>query len=78
MDREFYWFVNNDDNRASDGQYLRILFEQEMHDNNYFGDINVPCTMFEMLIALAMRIDDILYDSERGRRSHRITKGRAS
>jgi hypothetical protein len=66
MDREYYWIINNDDNRAADGQYLRVLFSNEIHDNNYFGNINTPCTMFEMLVALAMRVDDILYDSERG------------
>lgn len=68
MEREFYWIIDNDSNRASDGQYLRVMFEKEIHDTTYFGDINAPCSMLEMLIALAKRIDDILYDSERGPR----------
>lgn len=59
---EFVWFVMNDDNRASDGKYLRTIF---LEDNPQFVrelqsefDIH-PCTWLEMLIALASRMSFI-------------------
>lgn len=67
-EREFYWIIKNDDNRAADGRYLRVLYQNEIGNQFYFVDMDKPCSMFEMLIALSSRLDDILYDSERGPR----------
>ena len=59
---EFYSIVPNDDNRALDGVKLR--------DKYGFPKVDVPCNLFEMLVALAIRCDeDILYNPEYGDRS---------
>lgn len=56
---EFEWSVPRDDNRAADGLRLRDRFEEET-------SIPLPdlgeCRMLEFLVALAMRIDESLYD----------------
>lgn len=67
-EREFYWSVPNDDNRAADGKYLRIEFQDEIGDGSYFKNIDAPCTVLEMMIGVAERMDDVLYDSECGPR----------
>lgn len=53
---EFIWFVPNDDNRVEDGKELRRLFltstRYHLDDPlNLFMDLG--CSMFEMLVALA-------------------------
>ena len=59
---EFYYSVPNDDNRALDGVRLR--------DKYGFPAVDMPCNLFEMLVALAIRCDDdILYSAEEGDRS---------
>ncbi len=59
FDRDFYWDVPHDDNRAADGTQLR--FEANMVYD--FG----KCSMLEMMIALAKRIDkEILPDFNHG------------
>lgn len=79
--REFYSIMANDDNRAEDGKYLRELFCDEVYwryENEVFRNRQVkpnalvldclsgPCSMFEMLIALAKRVeDDILFEPDR-------------
>lgn len=52
--KEFKFFVPNDDNRAADGKDLRDVFmaEQSVH-----GYLNGPCSMLEMLIAMAERMN---------------------
>ena len=58
--KEFYWSVPNDDNRANDGIKLRDLFLEE---ENYKDEtIKGPCTVLEMLIGLAIKIDSIMAD----------------
>lgn len=53
---EFIYTVDNDDNRASDGQELRTEFLYENHiddvDHNWMA---LECSVLEMLIALANR-----------------------
>lgn len=59
---EFVWSVNNDDNRAADGIALR---ERYLSENPYVPSEaveNGACTVLEMLIALAGRIDFDLSD----------------
>lgn len=78
--REFYGFVPNDDNRAKDGQKLREDFAIEnsyemkqgkmiVNDdiyNKYIHELVGPCSVFEMMVALAKRIEnDILFDPEK-------------
>lgn len=64
-EKEFYGFVPNDENRASDGQELRKEYAREETDTSLaeravLDILSGPCTVFEMLIALAERINFIL------------------
>ncbi len=56
----FYeFFLPNDDNRAADGVRLREVFESD-------SSIRLPyldeCRILEFLIALAMRVNEVVYD----------------
>jgi len=53
----FNWFVPNDDNRSSDGLSLRDDFCDEVGSWGPGRHIHDPCSMLEMLIALAKRTD---------------------
>jgi len=55
FDRQFEWFVLNDDNRCEDGFWLREKFVFDLTDV-YLEH----CNMLEMLIALAQRFDEIV------------------
>lgn len=52
---EFYWTVERDANRASDGKDLREAFEDATGKDK--SEIDIPCTLLEMMIALARRYD---------------------
>ena len=47
--KDFLWYIPNDDNRAADGVALRAEY--------YEFPIDGPCSMLEMLIALARRME---------------------
>jgi hypothetical protein len=72
--REFYWSVPNDNNRAEDGKKLREAF---LRDNGlsiysyYYGYLDGPCSVLELLIGLAYRIDFILMSSDNEPRVHK-------
>lgn len=52
--REFVWHIPNDDNRAVDGQDLRLRFLEEKGITNPPKDwMWLQCSVLEMLIALA-------------------------
>ena len=53
--KEFYWVVPMDENRAEDGKELRWLFEVSVDDVNDISELDGPCSVLEMLIALARR-----------------------
>lgn len=55
--REFLYFVPNDDNRAMDGLELRqeFLFEEDLDNDPYWDEL--PCSVLEMLVALARRAE---------------------
>lgn len=66
---EFIWTVDRDINRAEDGCILRTRFEDESGMVCKESYIEWPCSVLEMLVALAIRIDDqILYDISEGER----------
>lgn len=70
--REFYFIVPNDVNRVEDGKALRGEFADEyQYDVNLIvRALDFPCTMLEMLVAFAVRIDsDIMWDPDVGDRS---------
>lgn len=54
---EFKCYVLNDDNRIMDGLELRTLFldEEELDNDPYWETL--PCSIFEMLVALARRLE---------------------
>lgn len=57
FEHEFRWSVDNDGNRAVDGEDLREDFADQSLYLDY-SSIGGPCNVLEMLIALAIRIDD--------------------
>lgn len=61
--KEFTWKIPKDENRAIDGQNLRLEFVDKTE--GVTGDlstwINEPCSVLEMLIALAWKLE---WDSE--------------
>lgn len=57
--QEFYAILPNDDNRVEDGLKLRETFGIQL---------DKPCSMLEMLIALAERMDYILFEKHHGNR----------
>ncbi len=64
--RRFTWFVDHDDNRAEDGFALRLKFSDED-----FWTSRMPsrCSVLEMMIALSMRCEDVVYDPDEGDRT---------
>lgn len=70
FNREFIWSIANDDNRASDGIGLREEFKEESGPDAYNWELNGPCSVLEMMVALACRMDtDIMWDPDLGDRS---------
>lgn len=69
----FRYSIPRDENRYSDGISLRYKFEYDagITDKPLPEDfVNAPCTMLEMMVALAMRLEDnIMYDSGIGDRT---------
>lgn len=54
--KEFYWTIDRDSNRAEDGKALRKKFREDIFYTDY-DIIEGPCSVLEMLIALAARFD---------------------
>lgn len=57
--KEFGWFVPNDDNRVADGLELRLEFAYD-HYYDYNLSASDICSVLEMLVALAVRMDDTI------------------
>lgn len=71
--REFFSNIGRDGNRVEDGKDLRLRFSETSRIYNY-RDIykylyNYPCSVLEMMIALAYRCEDIMGDYEKGDRT---------
>lgn len=65
---KFIWNVDNDGNRAFDGEKLRIIFEDETGEVCRFKG---ACTVLEMMVALAIRCEnDIMWDPDVGDRTY--------
>lgn len=54
-EKEFVWFVSNDDNRAEDGKNLRYEFLHEVEDWDEEW-LKLSCSMLELLIGLSRRL----------------------
>lgn len=68
---EFTWILLFDDNRADDGIQLRRRFSLRRHDEQLSRYISGPCSVLEMMVALAVRceegiMDDTLYGDRTG------------
>lgn len=64
---DFKWTIPIDENRAMDGVDLRWRYVVENHFEDEYGDyvlseLNGPCTMLEMMIALALRCEENIMD----------------
>lgn len=55
FNKQFYWVVGMDENRAEDGKALRDLYLERHPRVKECDFINEPCSVLEMLIALARR-----------------------
>lgn len=56
---QFYWTNRMDENRALDGENLRVRFFYDNHtlDDDYEEFLFEPCSVLEMLVALALRME---------------------
>lgn len=68
--KEFYWSVPNDDNRAEDGKKLRENFADAVLTEDC-RCLDGPCSVLEMLIGLSQRIEYILREPSAGNRVSR-------
>lgn len=62
---EFIFSIPNDVNRAIDGVDLRYRFKLEIESKEGIGlpvDIEGPCSVLEMMIALAIRCEETIMD----------------
>lgn len=67
---EFTWIIPMDGNRADDGIQLRRKFALHRDDMTLTNYIYGPCSVLEMMVALAIRCEDwIMDDSLMGNRS---------
>jgi len=68
FNKEYFWTVPNDDNRSEDGKKLREEYNRMRHSRDDFS--LGPCTMLEMLIGLAIRMEDMLAEPSKGNRTN--------
>lgn len=54
--KEFVGYIPNDDNRVEDGRALRYEFVEETRTHVDQEWLDLPCSMFEMLIGLSRRL----------------------
>lgn len=61
--KAYYYIIENDENRAGDGLYLREMYE--MTPFARAGSIpQGPCSFLEFLIGVAIRLQEMLVDGE--------------
>lgn len=59
---EFVWFIPRDDNRADDGIQLRRRYALVQDDLTLQRYLKGPCSVFEMMVALAIRCEETIMD----------------
>lgn len=65
---EFEFIIPNDVNRARDGVDLRYRFASYLHENDIDYILEVldgPCSVLEMIVALAIRCEETIMDDTR-------------
>lgn len=70
---EFRWCIDHDENRAEDGINMRWRFAVnkgcEEDPDEILDILGGPCSMLEMMVALAIRCEDIMDDPSVGDRT---------
>ena len=66
---EFTWFIPHDDNRADDGIQLRRKYGLYREDLALSRYISGPCSVLEMMVALADRCEAFMDDTLMGDRT---------
>ena len=64
-DTEFTFYVRNDINRARDGVDLRYRFAMLLDDDKILDILDGPCSVLEMMVALAIRCETTIMDDTR-------------
>lgn len=70
-EQDFIYILPKDGNRFEDGIDLRYRYGHEHHISydDISDKLDKPCSVFEMMVALAVRCEDhIMYDPDRGER----------
>lgn len=62
---EFTFSITNDINRAKDGVDLRYRYATEIDDRCIMDLIEGPCSVLEMIVALAIRCEESIMDDTR-------------
>lgn len=62
-DTQFDFYIPSDSNRANDGTDLRYRFANRYGYNNIMRIIDEPCSLLEMMLALAMRCEDTIMNN---------------
>lgn len=62
---EFTFIVRNDVNRARDGVDLRYRFATIRDDDRIMDILDGPCSVLEMMVALAIRCEETIMDNSR-------------
>lgn len=68
-DTEFVYFVPHDGNRADDGISLRYHFCSTHGCEELEHFLDGPCSVLEMMVALAIRCEHIMSDPDKGDRT---------
>jgi hypothetical protein len=64
-DTEFAFYIPNDVSRARDGVDLRYRFAVLMDDDRVLDILDGPCSVLEMILALAVRCEETIMDDTR-------------
>ena len=64
-DVEFTFIIPNDINRAKDGADLRYRFAVINDDDRIMDILDGPCSVLEMMVALAVRCEETIMDDTR-------------
>lgn len=59
---EFTYLLSKDKNRAADGVDLRYRFSKERYHGHVPSCLDGPCSIFEMMVALAIRCEETIMD----------------
>jgi hypothetical protein len=63
-DRDFFWTVPNDDNRAFEGKELRCKFCEDLNIFYDYNQFSMTTSMLELIIGLAYRCEGIMAGQE--------------